>query len=83
MPCGQSCWQTMLMAVAIYIVGSTAKHARQMPARLVARASSQQQDQTRKGPLDHLRDAAAVSKCVSATQLARLPARCLCAKPLA
>ena len=56
----------MLMAVVYHVVGSTAKHARQMPARLVARASAQQQGETRKGPLDHLRDAAAVSKRVAA-----------------
>jgi len=57
-------------------VGTASKRVRQCPARLVAKASAKQQDSNRKAPLDYLREAANVSKAISAS--ACMPASYLC-----
>ncbi len=58
-------------------VGTASKRVRQCPARLVAKASAKQQDSNRKAPLDYLREAANVSKAISASS-ACMPACYLC-----
>ena len=58
-------------------VGTASKRVRHCPARLVVKATAKQQDPNRKAPLDYLREAANVSKAMSASS-ACMPAYYLC-----
>ncbi|KAK9838781.1 hypothetical protein WJX74_003291 [Apatococcus lobatus] len=57
----EACTQQRVLGQAASNSGPATKRARRSPAKVAAKASAEQQDATRKAPLDHLRDAAKAS----------------------